>query len=99
MDELKTHNIPLIDITDVISLVKSEKISKVVIIDGRTREQIQQFGSIRDSFVGDDYEVITSGHIVIVVNDPNKCSQLIANGCLRVCSLQLSDRVPKELLA
>ena len=100
LDQLKTKNIPLIDISDVISLVKNDKISKAVIIDGRTKDQIQRFGAIRDAYDSrDDYEIVTTGHIVIVVNDPNKCEELIANNCLRVCLLQLSEPVPKELLA
>lgn len=99
LDQLKMQNIPLIDVSDVIALVKSDKISRMVIIDQRSKEQIQRFGAIRDAWLRDDYEIITTGHIVIVVNDPNKCEELIANNCLRVCLLQLSDAVPKELLA
>ena len=99
LEQLKIQNIPLIDISDVISLFKSDKLSKVVIIDGRPKEEIQIFGAIRDAWVRDDYELVTTGHIVIVVNDQHKCEELIANNCLRVCLLQLSDAVPKELLA
>lgn len=98
LEQLKAQNIPLIDVSDVILLMKSEKKTKIVIIDCRPKEEIQLFGQIREAWIRDDYEVITSGHIVIVVNDANKCEELIANNCLRVCLLQLSGAVPKELL-
>ncbi len=70
-----------------------------MIFDGRTKEEIQLFDAIRDNYMRDEFEILRSGHIVIVVNDADKCEQLIANNFFRVCLLLFSDAVPKELLA
>lgn len=97
LEALKSETIARIDVNDVVSLVNSEK-SKVVIIDGRNKEEITRFGSIRNAIVSDDFEVITNGHIIIVVNDIEKGLQLIKSNSLRVCLLLLNSYVPNQLL-
>jgi len=98
LEQLKSEPVPRIDINDVISLVKSEK-SKVVIIDCRNKEDITRFGSIHNALVGDEFEAITNGHIIIVVNDIERAIKLIDANSVRVCLLQLNSYVPNELLA
>ncbi|CAG2182555.1 unnamed protein product, partial [Oppiella nova] len=84
LEQLKADNCPLIDISDVISFVKSDKSTKVVIIDCRPKEEVLRFGRIRDAWVKDEYDMSsTSCHLTIVVNDVTKCLELIANNVLR----------------
>ncbi len=98
LEQLKKDSVPRIDTNDVISLVKSEK-SKVVLIDCRTKEEITKFGAIHNSIVSEEFEVITNGHIIIVVNDIERALKLIQSNSLRVCLMQLNSYVPNELLA
>ncbi|XP_054167454.1 TBC domain-containing protein kinase-like protein, partial [Oppia nitens] len=105
LEQLKQDNCPLIDVTDVISFVKSDKSVKVLIIDCRSDEDIQLFGRIRDAVMAADYntESVSSNrnnsyHITVVVNDVDKCVQLIANNTVRVCLMQLTGDIPNELL-
>ena len=99
LEILKTEIAPRIDVSDLISLVKNEK-SKIIILDGRSEEETQKFGSIHSAIKLENFDqALINGHLLVVINSIETATKMVTIECVpRVCLLQLNGYVPNQLL-